>query len=143
MTCPTGLRYSPHAMLRYTAHPARAHPRRAAVAAGLIALVAWLAGAAGGKAIGALAIAVLLLSLAPFLFPTCYALDGDGVAARRLGVTRRRRWTELRSFRAGRDAVWLSPYTGPSWLDRTRGLLVFFGDQRDAVMALVKEKVRC
>ncbi len=128
--------------LEWVAHPARARPGRTALAVGVIQLAALLAYATGGAWLAALAEAVLLASIAPFLFPTRYVLCDERVCARRLGVTRARRWSELRRFQAGAETVLLSPFARPSWLDRTRGLVVFFAANERDVMAIVRDKIR-
>jgi hypothetical protein len=130
--------------LAWTAHPARRRPQDAMLAACVIALAsyavlvglesAWLALVAG---------VMLLLAVAPFLARTHYRLDGDGIAERRLFVTRSRAWRDLRRFEIGRAAALVSPYARRRWLDRYRGMTIYFdGGDREAVIRTLEEHVR-
>ena len=89
-----------------------------------------------------LAAVVLLLSVSPFLAPTRYTLTDDDVSETRLGWTRRRRWSELRRFDAGPESLLLSPFPGPSILDRHRGIVLrFTEEQREVVVGFVEERL--
>jgi hypothetical protein len=91
---------------------------------------AWLAVLAG---------VVLVIAAAPFLFRTHYQLDAQGISERRGFVTRSRRWDELRRFELGRDAALVSPYARTRWLDRYRGITIYFdGGDRAAVVAALE-----
>lgn len=127
--------------LTWTAHPAKRRPQDAMLAACVIALAtyavlvgmqsAWLA---------AIAAVMLVLAVSPFLVRTRYRLDADGIAERRLFVTRTRRWSELRRLEIGRTAALVSPYAHRRWLDRYRGVTVWFdGADRDAVVRVLEE----
>lgn len=129
--------------LTYVVHPARRHPARAAFAVATIVLVSALAALAAGKLVGGLAAVVLLQSVAAFLFPTRVCWDENGVSLSSIGLTRRRAYVDIRRMEVGHDSVWLSTRAHASLLDRTRGLVVFFGGHRDAVIALLGERVRC
>jgi hypothetical protein len=90
----------------------------------------------------ALSAAILLVSVAPFLLPTHYALTEDGVEERRAGRTRTRRWAELRRLSVGKDAALVSPFAKRSWLDRSRGIVLFFdGGDREQIVSILRAKV--
>ena len=77
--------------------------------------------------------------------PASIVLTSGGTEADALAVSggaRAGRWGELRRFQVGAEAVLLSPFARPSWLDRTRGLVVFFADHEREVMAIVRDKIR-
>jgi hypothetical protein len=120
----------------WTAHPAARRPQDVMLVVFVIAIAsyailvgmqsAWLAGVAA---------IMLVIATAPFLLRTHYRLDGDGVVERRGFVTRSRRWSELRRLEVGRAAALVSPYAQRRWLDRYRGITIYFdGGDRDAVI---------
>lgn len=128
-------------MIEWTAHPARRRPQDVMLAIGVIALTAWavLVGLGSGW-LAAVAAAMLVVAIAPFLAPTRYRLDDAGVAERRLFVTRARRWSELRRCEVGAGAALVSPYARPRWLDRYRGLVIYFdGADREHVVRALRE----
>jgi hypothetical protein len=72
---------------------------------------------------------------APFLFRTHYRIDEAGIRERRGWVTRTRPWSELRRLEVGTRAALVSPYKQARWLDRYRGMTIYFdGSDRDAVV---------
>lgn len=127
--------------LEYVAHPARRRPLRAFFALLVIGLVGVVALFAVGAVLALFAILALGFSIAAFLFPSRVRMDEQGVAVSRFGLTRRRGWTDIRRVKSGADAVLLTPFARPTVLDRTRGLVVFFGDHRDDVMSKIRENV--
>jgi hypothetical protein len=85
---------------------------------------------------------MLVIATAPFLLRTHYRIDGDGVVERRGFVTRSRRWSELRRLEIGRAAALVSPYAQRRWLDRYRGITIYFdGGDRDAVIRALQERL--
>lgn len=93
-----------------------------------------------------LAAVLLVASIAPFLVPTRYRLDGDRLSERRLFVHRSRRWSELRRVEVGKAAALVSPYARPRWLDRYRAITVILpvagdGADRDDVVRALRERV--
>ena len=130
-------------MIQWTAHPAKGRPQDAMLAAFVIALAMYavLVGLESGW-LAAVAGAMLLLAVSPFLARTHYRLDAVGIAERRLFVTRSRRWIDLRRLEIGRRAAHVSPYAQRRWLDRYRGMTIWFdGSKRDAVIRALEERV--
>jgi hypothetical protein len=129
--------------LRWTAHPARRRP--AELALFLAVSCVTLAGIAQLFQSGFLVVlagAMLVLGVAPFLFPTRYQIDEQGVRQTRLGHQRGRSWTDLRRLEVGRSAALVSPFSRPSWLDRHRGLILYFdGGDRDQVIAALRARI--
>lgn len=95
--------------------------------------------------LAALAVVILLVSVSPFLVPTHYRIGDDGVEERRLWTRKRRAWSDLRRLQVGPGAALVSPFARPSWLDRHRGLLLYFdgldASGRERVLGLLRERV--
>ncbi len=129
--------------MEWTAHPARKRPQDVMLAVCVVTLTAWavLIGL-GSPWLALVAACLLVVAIAPFLLPTRYRLDADGIAERRLWMTRSRRWADLRRIDVGRGAALVSPYGQPRWLDRYRGIIVYFdGAERDAVIRALEERI--
>ena len=96
----------------------------------------------GSAWLAALAALLLLASVSAFLVPTHYVLDDDGVEQRRLWTTRRRAWRDLRRVQIGPGAALVSPFARATWMDRTRGILLYLdGADRDRVIAVLRERL--
>lgn len=109
----------------------------------VVALTAWAVLVGLGSAwLAVVAVALVVAAIAPFLVPTRYRLDDVGIVEQRLFVTRSRRWSALRRVDVGRDAVLVSPYASPRWLDRYRGIVVLLdGADRERVVAELRARV--
>jgi hypothetical protein len=95
-----------------------------------------------GPFFGLLGLLMLAGSLGTYFLPTDYVLTATGVESRFIGVTRRFRWGQFRSFYRDRHGVLLSPFPRPSRLENFRGLYVRFDGCADAVMAVVGAHIR-
>jgi hypothetical protein len=133
----------PSVLVTWTAHPARRRPRDVALAVAVIATTMGVVLMSFESALLTVVAGVVLVSsIAPFLFPTRYTVTEDGVAAERIFRRRERRFADLRRLDVGDRAALLSPFRAPSWLDRQRGLLVFFdGADRDEVLRILRSKI--
>ncbi|HUS65129.1 MAG TPA: hypothetical protein VMZ28_11325 [Kofleriaceae bacterium] len=129
--------------LSWTAHPARRRPRDVALVAAVLFLTAGaILLSFQSLFLTALAVVIVIVSVAAFLFPTHYRLSDAGIEERRLGVRRTRRWQDLRRVQVGPGGALVSPFARPSWLDRHRGfLLLFDGADRDAVVAELRRRI--
>jgi hypothetical protein len=132
--------------LAWRAHPARERPGATVGLLGVVAAIAaavWIAFRDSGLVL--LALAILGSSLSPWFLPTMYRLDARGASARRAGVSRARRWDEIRSVHVDRRGATLSPFANPSWLEPYRGLRLLFSANRAEVVAWLAEtlKGRC
>ncbi len=96
----------------------------------------------GSPYLALLAVVLLVVAIAPFLFPTHHRLGDDGVEVRRLGARRFRPWPELRRVQIGRGGALLSPFARPSWMDRYRGLLLSFDGLSQGERAGVVDELR-
>lgn len=129
--------------VRWTAHPARRRPQDVFLVAAVVLVSAWaVLVALESPYLALLATVILVVSVAPFLLPTHYRLDDDGVEERRLWTRKRRAWTDLRRLQIGPGAALVSPFARPSFLDRHRGLLLYLdGADRERVVAVLRERV--
>lgn len=128
-------------LLRWRYHPVRDGGwRLAAVTAfivGIPALVGWLY----GPFFIVLALIILGSSLGTYFLPTEYVFYSGGVETRFIGVTRRFTWDQFRSYYPDRNGVLLSPFAAPSRLENFRGLFVRANRNREAILAIVRERV--
>jgi hypothetical protein len=129
--------------LEWTAHPAKRRPQDVMLAICIVALTAWavLVSLHSGW-LAAIAAVMLVVAIAPFLVPTHYRLDAEQISERRMLVTRSRKWSELRRLDVGRTAALVSPYRQPRWLDRYRGIVIYFdGAPREHVIRALQARV--
>ena len=133
-------------MLTWTAHPARRRPDQLALIAAVVMLSAWAVMVTlESPWLAVLAAVFLVAATGSFLFPTHYTLDERGVEQRRFTGRRFRPWEELRRVQVGPAAALVSPFAKPSWMDRTRGFVLYFdgldADAKSRVVELLKMRV--
>lgn len=121
-------------------------PDQLALIAAVVLLSVWVVMVSLGSAFLAfLAAVILVVAVLPFLVPTHYRLDDQGIEQRRLGARRFRPWSELRRLQIGPGAALVSPFARPSWMDRHRGFLLYFdgldADGKAAVIATLRRHV--
>lgn len=85
---------------------------------------------------------ILTGSLAGFYFPSHYRFTDDEVIVRTTMQTLHKKWSQYRSFYPDKNGVLLSPFARPSRLENFRGIYIKFWDNKDKVMAIVREKIR-
>ncbi len=124
--------------LTWHAHPLRQHPRRTGVFCAVAAAVLAAAAAAGGPWGLLLAAAFMLVPGAPYLFPTTYRLDAEGVAMHNPFAADRKAWKRFAGYREYPDAVQLlfDASNPRGWL--LRGHLLYFAGNRAEVMSAVR-----
>jgi hypothetical protein len=130
----------------WTAHPARRRPRDVALVAAVVLLTAGgVLGTFQSALFATIATAILIASVAPFLFPTRYVLTDLGIEQHRAFRSRARPWGELRRLQVGSEAALVSPFARPSALDRYRGIIVMFDgvdrERRERIVHLLRERV--
>jgi hypothetical protein len=113
------------------------------VAGGLIVVaLAIAAGLFGGHpGWSLLSIIVLLVALNRFFFSSRFTIDPEGITARYLLRSYRRRWQELRRFAHDERGGLLSTRVRPSRFDTFRGVPILFGAHRDRVVAEVEQRL--
>jgi hypothetical protein len=114
-------------LVTWTSHPAKRRPDQVALVVAIVLLTMWVVLVTLQSILLAVLAAVFLaLSIAPFLLPTRYRLDDAGVEQRRLTSRRFRAWSDLRRVQIGAGAALVSPFARPSWMDRHRGVMLYF-----------------
>ena len=128
--------------LTWQAHPARQRPAAAAFGAAMIAGLAALCALLGANVWwAALAVALMVLHLNRFFFPSRFTIDAEGVTARYLLSTKRHAWSEIRRFCYDRRGVYLSTRCRRSRLDAYRGIHLLFGQEREEVLTGVRRRL--
>jgi hypothetical protein len=90
----------------------------------------------------ALAMIILVGSLAGFFFPTVYKFYEGHVEVRYTVSSVKREWSQFRSFYPDRNGVLLSPFATPSRLENFRGVYLRFGRcERSRVLEIIKSKI--
>jgi hypothetical protein len=130
-------------VITWTAHPARRRPDQLALIAAVVLLSAWaVLVTLRSPWLAFLAAVILVTATASFLFPTHYRLDERGVEQRRIFGRKFRPWDELRRVQVGPGAALVSPFARPSWMDRSRGFLLYFDGLDDGGKQQVVELLR-
>jgi hypothetical protein len=113
------------------------------VALALIAGALGLGAYGGDLFLAGVGLAILLLSLSPYFFPTRYRIDASGIEAASFFGVRRRNWTALRTYADDRRGVTVSPYRGRHWLETHRGIRLLYGPGagRDAVVGALATRL--
>ncbi len=128
--------------LSWTVHPARSNPPSAAAVLALIVLVpVAVQMILHDPLLVFLSFLLLALPLASYFYPTKVVFDGKGVTVRSLWGRRFRSWDSFRSFQYDREHVRLCPLSVPSRLDSYRGVLLRFAENRQAVLAFLRERI--
>jgi len=89
-----------------------------------------------------LALLFLVVSMAPFIFPTRYRVDRRGIEIVFLGVRTFRAWDQFRNFYPHEMGVHLSTFRRPSGLDPFRGSFIrFTPENREAVLRFLEKHI--
>ena len=133
----------PAVLLEWVSHPMKRSPGKTALAV----LSILLAGVAAGwimeaPGLGIVAVILMFASLAKFFLPTRYTLTESGVTVKTTTTTFSRPWSQFRSFYADKNGVLLSPFATQSRLENFRGLYVTFEENKERVIAIVREQVK-
>jgi hypothetical protein len=88
---------------------------------------------------GLAALWMLWSATADYLLPIRYEADAEGVRQRGWSP-RAMRWERVRRVVWGEDGVLLSPLAHPSRLNAYRGVFLWYGDQREVIESLVRER---
>jgi hypothetical protein len=125
--------------LRWTAWPVVRSPWRAAMAIAIIGLLGWtIQSVARNWFFTAVGLLLVWGQVASFFVPTRYALSDEKVIVRGLLARKEKPWSDFRSYHLDREGVLLSPFVGPSRLERFRGLSLQFHGNKGDVMAFVE-----
>jgi hypothetical protein len=126
----------------WQAHPLRERAGRAAAGVLAVAALAVVAGQLMQSIWWSVfTVGFLLLALNRFFFPSRFVIDAEGITASYPVRRLRLRWDELRRFVHGRSGAFLSTRARPSWWDGHRGMLVLFGNEREAVIDRIRARL--
>ena len=129
-------------VLEWTTHPIRRKPWTAAMVTVFILVVSFVVLAAtDSQWFGFIALVVLFASVAKFYLPTRFRVTGRQVIIKGTTQTIKKPWTMFRSFYPDKNGVLLSPFVEPSRLENFRGIYLIFGNNRDEVIAFVKDRI--
>jgi len=90
---------------------------------------------------GVVAMLVLLVALNRFFFPSRFEIDDEGITAHYLLSSQRLEWAGLRRFLHDENGGYLSTRARRSRLDAWKGMHILFGDERDRVISLIRERL--
>ena len=97
----------------------------------------------GWPGMALLVLIVLVVSMAPYLFPVVYRVDGEGIEIWFLRVRTFRSWEEFRNFYPHSDGVHLSTFRKPSGLDAFRGSYIRFApSNRELVIRFLENHIK-
>jgi hypothetical protein len=130
--------------LRWTAHPARERPGRAALGVAIIAGIAAAAYLSFGWEWSVASALILILSLNRFFLPSRFELDNDRIVARNPLRSRTLHWRDVRRFVSDADGGFLSTRSRRSFMDPSSGMhLLFGGDeaQRHQIIQCIRARI--
>jgi hypothetical protein len=128
--------------MEWVVHPVKRRPWvSAAVSLFVVAVVVLVRVTTESQAFAALAMIIMVASLAKFYFPTRYKLDTKGVTIKTTTQTLVKEWKLYRSCYPDKSGILLSPFVEPSRLENFRGLYIMFQGNRDEVTAFCRERI--
>ena len=132
----------PGPSLVWRVHPARDRVGAACFAAAVVTAMAWLSAAMMQSVWwGALAVVVLFVALRRFFLPSQFRIDAEGITARNSLSRQRYHWSQIFRFSCDRRGGYLSTRSRSSVLDIFRGMHLLFGEDRETVVAQIRERL--
>lgn len=129
------------AALEWRVHLAAASPGRTLLLGLLIAAVAWYGADRLSLLHAGAAAALLIFSMAEFLFPVRYRLTQEKASAHGIGFIREIEWREVKRLAIGKDEIKLLPGAAAGWSDAYRGLVLRCPAARERVLEKVRELI--
>ena len=127
--------------IEFSVHPASQQPIRSGITLAIVGMIVGAVYQSTQDVIySALALGILLVTLAPYFLKTVFILDHEGVTRSRAGFRRRLKWSRIRRTIGSEKGVYLS-IKRMDWRD-TRGIYVMFSGNQDEVMAWVDTHVK-
>lgn len=125
--------------LAWTTLPAKKHPARTLLVSLFLLVITGIVYSMTSSAFfAALALVVLFASIAKFYLPTRFTLTDREIIIKSTTQTIKKEWSQFRSFYPDKNGVLVSPFVGPSRLENFRGVYLIFGNNRDAVLRILK-----
>ena len=122
---------------KWSVCPAKKHPRRVAfvrlVDLGFGALIA-----SNSLILGICMAGVLIATQATFLFTSRFSIDEEGIRAKYPFRKKVYTWKQIHRVKFFNEACYLFTRKKPSNLDGWSGLTVFYGEDRDEIIRVVK-----
>ena len=91
---------------------------------------------------GVLLLGLFIASLSTFLFPSKFKIDDEGMTAKYPIRKKYFKWSQVRRAKFFDDACYLFTRKKPSNLDGWSGIAVFYGDQKDEIVASLKDHLQ-
>lgn len=91
---------------------------------------------------GVLLLGLFIASLSTFLFPSKFKIDNEGMTAKYPIRKKYYKWSQVRRAKFFDDACYLFTRKKPSNLDGWSGIAVFYGDQKDEIVASIKDHLQ-
>ncbi len=130
-------------LFQWTSHPAKARPRTAAMVAIFLLILVVVVYLLTYSALFTVAAALILWgSLSQFFVRTTFEFTDNKVKVKYVVNKIEKEWTQYRSYYVDKHGVLLSPFIRPSRLENFRGLYIRFDANKEAVMNVVKMKIR-
>ncbi len=126
--------------IKWTACPAKNHPRKAVFAWCIILLCGSLI-ITTNLVLGLCMIAVLVGTQSTFLFTTRFTISEDGLKAKYPLRTKFYTWEQIRRATFFKEACFLFSRKKPSNLDGWSGIAVFYGADQDKIVAAIKARL--
>ena len=127
--------------LQWKSCPASMHPNKALLAWFVISVVA-VAICSNSIILGIALTALLIATQAGFLFPTKYSITEDGLQAKSPLRSKFHTWDKIRRASFFKETCCLFTRAKPSCLDGFSAIAVFYGPNRDEVVAALKSHLR-
>jgi len=132
----------PGKSLEWVCHPAKKSRRTTAlVTIFIVIVIAVVYFATMSVWFGVLAVLILFGSLTSFYFPTRYTLTDEDIFVKTTTQNLKKKWTQYRSYFPDKNGVLLSPFVRPSRMENFRGIYIKFWNNKDEVVAFVKERM--
>ena len=126
--------------ISWIVHPLMTEPTLKSVF--LVVIIVFVSGAIvvsfEGIGYGLISVALLLIALSKYLFPTKYILDSRGINSSHIFFTNQYTWDQFQRVDVHSDGVFLSPFGKPHRLDSFRGQFLRFSCNREEVMNAVR-----
>ena len=115
--------------VRWTTHAAKEKPLRVLLTLAVVSITWWVAlSAFPGPFVAVVCCLAILGSVAEGLFPVHHRITENGVSTRCAWQIRSLGWEAVKSARAGKDGLHLSPLPAASRLSRVRGVTLRYPD---------------
>jgi hypothetical protein len=127
--------------LHWKSCPASMHPSKAALAWFVIAMVAVVV-SSNSIILGILLTALLIATQGAFLFPTKYSITTDGLMAKSPMRRKFYTWDKIRRATFFKEVCCVFTRVNPSCIDGWSAMSIFYGPNRDEVVAALKSHLR-